>query len=120
MGDAIGYTAGGHSFNIYEEEEGAFVTSGCTPCHTDTEAVELIEAFQPEIEALVAELAALLEAKGIYNPAGTSGTAVPGTYTNNVVGAYWNYKSIIEDRSGGVHNPKFVKRILEKSIESLQ
>jgi hypothetical protein len=120
MGDAIGYTAGGHSFNIYDGEEGAWVTSGCAPCHTADEAVDLIEGFQPEIEALVEELGTLLVAKGIYNPEGTSGTAVPGTYTNDVAGAYWNYKSVTEDRSGGVHNPKFVKRILEQSISVLQ
>jgi len=120
MAEPIGYTAGGHSFNIYDSFEGDYNVAGCTGCHTADEALELIEAFHPEIEALLTELGTLLETAGIYNPAGTSGTAVPGDYTNDVAGVYWNYKSIKEDRSLGVHNPKFVKRILEQSIASLQ
>ena len=118
MGNAIGFTAGGHSFNIYDEEEDTYVTSGCAPCHTATEADEYIRAFQPEIEALETQLGELLATAGIYNP--TTGLAVPGTYTNKVAGAYWNYKSVVSDGSMGVHNPKFVKRILEQSIASLQ
>jgi hypothetical protein len=49
------------------------------------------------------------------------GAAVPGTYTNRVAGACWNFRTIaVEDRSMGIHNPKFVKRLLQNSIESLQ
>lgn len=120
MADPIGYTAGGHSFNMYDDYEGEYNVAGCTPCHTTDEAIEAIEALHPEIEALLAELGTLLEAAGIYNPAGTSGYAIKGDFPNKVAGAYWNWISIEEDRSLGVHNPKFVKRILEKSIESLQ
>jgi hypothetical protein len=66
------------------------------------------------------ELGTLLQTAGIYNPAGTSGTAVKGDYPTKVVGAYWNFITIIEDKSQGVHNPKFVEKILENSIASLQ
>jgi hypothetical protein len=123
MADPIGYTSGGHSFNVYDEEEGTFNVAGCQStvgCHTEDEALEIVESFQAEIEVLLAQLGTELEAEGIYNPSSTSGFAVPGTYTNKVVGAYWNWISIEEDRSMGVHNPKFVKRLLEKSIASLQ
>jgi hypothetical protein len=120
MADPIGYTAGGHSFNMYDDYEGEYNVAGCVPCHTEEEAVTLIEEFHPEIEALLLELGTILEAEGIYNPNSTSGYAVPGTYTNELAGCYWNFISIEEDRSLGVHNPKFVKRILEQSILALQ
>jgi nitrate/TMAO reductase-like tetraheme cytochrome c subunit len=118
MGEAIGYYAGGHTFSIYSEEEEAYVTSGCVPCHTATEAVDLTIAFKAEIEELYNQLGVLLVDAGILNT--TTGLAKPGTYTNNVAGAFWNYKSVYSDHSMGVHNPKFVKRILEQSILSLQ
>jgi hypothetical protein len=68
----------------------------------------------------MAQLGVLLEAAGIYNPASTSGYAIPGTYTNKIAGAYWNWISITEDRSLGVHNPKFVERILDNTIADIQ
>jgi hypothetical protein len=47
MASPIGYTAGGHSFNIYDEYEGEYNVAGCTDCHTADEAIELIEGFHP-------------------------------------------------------------------------
>jgi hypothetical protein len=121
MADAIGYNAGGHTFNIYDEEEGNFNLAGCASCHSDEDALLAdIESLQTEVTDKLAQLGVLLEAAGIYNPAGTSGYAVKGDYTTKIVGAYWNWISITEDRSLGVHNPKFVTRILDNTIASLQ
>jgi hypothetical protein len=121
MASPIGFTAGGHSFNMYDDFEGEYNLAGCVSCHPgDGEAEGLIEELHPEIEASLAELGALLQAAGIYNPESTSGYAVPGDYTNKLAGAYWNFISIEEDRSLGVHNPKFVKKILDNTIASLQ
>lgn len=118
MAAPVGYYSGGHTFKMRSEYDDEINTAGCAPCHTDAEAVQLTEEFQPVIQALKDELKALLIAAGIYNEA--TGLAKPGTYTNNVAGAFWNYKSVDSDHSLGVHNPKFVKRILENSIASLQ
>jgi len=123
MTDAFGSQAGGHSFNITYEYHGSteYNLVGCVDCHGSTDDAEAaIEEFEPEFEALLTELGTLLQAAGIYNPAGTSGTAVTGTYTNKVAGAYWNFITLEEDRSMGIHNPKFTKKILENSIASLQ
>jgi len=120
MASAMGYGAGGHTFNVYDEEEGSFNLAGCTPCHTEEEAQANIDDLQANVTALLTELGTQLEAAGIYNPAGTGGTAVKGDYPNKIVGAYWNFISIIEDKSLGVHNPKFVEKILENTILSLQ
>lgn len=120
MASAVGYDAGGHSFRMFNEYEGELNLAGCEECHPDGEAGTLTEDLHLEVEALLAELGTLLVEAGIYNPEGTSGYAVKGTYTNTVAGAYWNFISIEEDRSLGVHNPRFVKKILENTIASLQ
>lgn len=120
MASAMGYYSGGHTFNVYSVDEGAFNLNGCTPCHTAEEAQSNIDNLQAEVTDLLAQLGVLLQAQGIYNPNGTSGTAVKGDYPNKIVGAYWNMQSVIEDKSLGVHNPKFVKLVLENSIASLQ
>jgi hypothetical protein len=121
MADAMGYDAGGHTFNIYNEEEGTLNFAGCTTCHADEDALAAdVEALQTSVTDKMAQLGTLLEAAGIYNPASTSGYAVPGTYTNKVAGAYWNWISLTEDRSLGVHNPNFVGKILDNTIASLQ
>ena len=120
MASAVGYYSGGHTWKVYSSEEGSYNLAGCAPCHTAAEAQSNIDALQPEITDLLTQLGALLQTAGIYNPNGTSGTAVKGKYTNKVAGAYWNMESVIEDKSLGVHNPKFVRLILQNSIASLQ
>jgi hypothetical protein len=118
MASAVGYATGGHSFNVADEEEG-LNTNGCLDCHTATEAGDAVEALQAEVQGLLDQLGVKLEAAGIYNPNGTSGYAVKGDYSNKVAGAYWNYISIREDKSLGVHNPKFVRTLLTNSFNSL-
>lgn len=118
MASAIGYTSGGHSFNIWDEMEGEYNVNGCLECHTAEEAVTITEELHAEVEILLTELRTLLEAAGIYNP--STGLAKTGDYTNKIAGAFWNYKSVESDHSLGVHNPKFVKKILENTIASLQ
>jgi hypothetical protein len=118
MASPIGFTAGGHSFNMYDEEEAAYNFAGCVACHTDEDVLaEDLTVLQDSVAAKMTRLGDLLVAKGIYNPASTSGYAIPGTYTNDVAGAYWNFISILEDRSEGVHNPTFVLQLLDNSID---
>jgi nitrate/TMAO reductase-like tetraheme cytochrome c subunit len=118
MASAMGYYAGGHTFKVYSEEEGAYNLVGCVPCHTEEEAQANIDGLQANVTMLLAELDILLEANGIYNPA--TGQANKGKYTNKVAGAYWNRVSVVNDKSMGIHNPKFVEKILENTIASLQ
>jgi len=46
--------------------------------------------------------------------------AVPGIYSPQVAQATWNYITLIEDRSQGVHNPNYTKALLKNSIEALE
>ena len=86
---------------MFNEYEGELNLAGCEECHPDGEAGTLTEELHVEVEALLAELGTLLVEAGIYNPEGTAGYAIKGTYTNTVAGAYWNFISIEEDRSLG-------------------
>jgi len=93
--------------------------TACTGCHADAEDFD-INGTQTEVEELLAELEGLLEAKGML----LDGEPVEGDgvyYAEADAKALWNYILIaLEDGSDGVHNPTYVKALLEASIEWLQ
>ena len=119
MATPYGVQAGGHTMKTGYEYHGEIEpnTAGCESCHAGIESFD-IGNTQTEVEELLAELAALLVEAGIMTEAG--GSAVKGTYSSDVAGARMNYQMCLEDRSDGVHNPKYVKALLTNSIESLQ
>ncbi len=41
---------------------------------------------------------------------------VVGQYDRNVYSAFWNYMTVMEDQSGGVHNPPYLEALLDASI----
>jgi hypothetical protein len=92
--------------------------AGCLGCHTAEEAIQKVEELQPEIEALLAELKTELDAKGITTEGSDNSNS--GTYPATVAAACLNYKAIVEDRSLGVHNPTYIKGVLNNSIAALQ
>ena len=43
------------------------------------------------------------------------------TVSADYAGALWNWRFLtVEDRSKGVHNPKYAKAMLQNAIEALQ
>jgi hypothetical protein len=52
-----------------------------------------------------------------YHPGETDVHPNPGTYSEELAGATWNYMIVYEDHSHGIHNPSWTKAILEKAIE---
>jgi hypothetical protein len=95
-------------------------TASCntTGCHGEEEDVQaLTEEFQAEIAGLLTELKMKLDATGIT--AEGSDNSVPGTYSGTVGGACLNYKALTEDKSLGVHNPKYIKKLLQNTIAAL-
>ncbi len=121
MAEPYGAQAGGHTMNVGYEYHGAMelLTSGCIECHTDEESlITKTEELQTEISGLLVDLKLLLDAAGIT--ADGSDSSIPGTYAPEVAGACLNYKALTEDRSLGVHNPTYIKKVLENSIAALQ
>ncbi len=119
MADAYGKQAGGHTMSMAYEYHGHEVANvaACGSCHSDVEDFD-VNGTVTEIQALADELQGLLLAEGLLDE---DGYAVTGTYTSAQAGALWNYRMVVlEDRSGGVHNPGYAKFLLETGIDALK
>jgi hypothetical protein len=121
MAEAYGTQSGGHTMWMGYDYHGSTVlnTAGCeaSGCHAGEDVQAMTEEFQAEISTLLAELKVKLDAAGIT--AEGSDNSVNGTYPGVVAGACLNYKALTEDKSLGVHNPKYIKKLLENSIAAL-
>ena len=121
MSDAYGTQAGGHTMWMGYDYHGQTVlnTGSCstTACHEGEDIQVLTEEFQGEIAGLLAELKLKLDATGITVEG--SDAPVPGTYSGTIAGACINYKALTEDKSLGVHNPKYIKKLLQNTIVAL-
>ncbi len=99
----------------------------CKTCHTSATSFD-VNGGKTRVEGLIASLKSALVAKGVIDATGA--LTKPGgktiSATNPLVlpiaqaGAYWNYINLIEDRSNGIHNPKYIEAVLKNSIEALQ
>lgn len=91
------------------------IESPCVECHGEDFD---LDSKQAEIEALIAQVGDLLKAKGLLDEAGHP---VVGVYPAAQAAALWNYIFIsIEDGSLGVHNPPYIKALLEAAVAALQ
>jgi hypothetical protein len=121
MATPYGYMAGGHQMGLaYSQHGGAekLLTTGCLTCHSSaTTLTSLLTALQTDVEDKLAELKVQLIAAGIYNTA--TDLAMAGTFKANVVLAYINYNAVEEDKSMGVHNPGYIKELLDNSIAAM-
>ncbi len=117
MQEAFGRQSGGHTMKMEYEYHGVteMNTAGCQSCHDGIEDFDVNGAVT-DLAALGAQLETMLINDGLLT---ASGSAVAGTYSANKAGALFNYRMIfIEDRSGGVHNPKYAKALIQNSIDA--
>jgi hypothetical protein len=87
----------------------------CQGCHADAESYD-VNGMQTAVDARMAELATALQAAGLLDE---TGTPVEGTYEEAQAIALWNYGTILEDASRGVHNPNYVNALLDAAFEAL-
>ncbi len=87
----------------------------CQECHADAENYD-INGAQTAVEERMAELQTALQAAGLLDE---EGTPVPGTYDEAQSTALWNYETILEDASRGVHNPNYVNAMLDAAFAAL-
>jgi hypothetical protein len=111
---------GGHSFNMVWGEDEILNTAACERCHGAVEDFSEVRAGTPFCQDSVAALAAdlrtrLLTAKLITV---ADGLATPAKEMASVdsCGAVYNLMLYQEDRSGGVHNPKYISGLLKSAI----
>jgi mono/diheme cytochrome c family protein len=126
MGDATAVEEGGHSW--------AFVESLCIQCHGAVPgSSNSFTNDYPELFGL------LTQVEGI-DPDGNpitgilyeefdeddEGILVRSVYANEGVWpdvaamAAWNYKTVQEDQSRGIHNPKYTEALMKNSIEAVR
>lgn len=104
--------AGGHSWHPN--------LNSCTGCHpgaTDFDMNDRQTITQEKLD----ELRDLLMARGVieFVEADQAYEPVTGTYPMVEVQAYFNWIGITEDRSLGVHNPRYITALLNNTIEAL-
>ena len=102
MAESSDTLEGGHTWMPSEES--------CSACHGATPPTEAAD-FTTDMATLkqqLIDLGILLEDNYV----------VPGTYPSIQAQAVWNYRTLLEDRSNGVHNPDYSKALLKNSIEA--
>jgi hypothetical protein len=126
MGESEDPEIGGHSWNHIE--------SNCITCHgaVPGSSNSYINDY-PELFAL------LRQVKGT-DPDGNPITGIvyeefdeddegilvrsvystPGVWPDVAAMAAWNYKTVYEDQSRGIHNPKYTEALLKNSIQAVQ
>jgi len=109
MGESADAAEGTHTWKANEES--------CTTCHTNGAPSEVTD-----FAADFLTLHNLLEGKGYITATGSvvASSGTPLIVPVKDAQAIWNYKTLEEDKSEGVHNPKYAKALLKNSIEALQ
>lgn len=126
MAEAYGTQAGGHTWNLSYSYHGSSVYTepeSCATCHGST-ADDLPTTYgtvNTEVETLLTSLGTELVNAGVIQ-AGTLYLAVDANgdvlqQSEEHLAAATNYIAIEEDRSLGVHNPVYVRAILENTLE---
>lgn len=92
----------------------------CTTCHPGVTDFD-INNRQTDTQALLVELRDLLLGLGVIEWVAEDEAYEPvlGTYPMVQAQAFYNWIGLTEDRSLGVHNPRFVEALLSNSIEAL-
>lgn len=121
--------SGGHTFSM-KTPEGDDNVASCAPCHSfdSFAAVELDlngvkdhdgdgtdEGLQDEVHGLLEQILALIPQDESGHPAITDSTV-----TLVQAQAAYNYLAIEEDRSMGMHNPKFAVELLQVTLAQLK
>ena len=116
MGESDDMDEGGHTW--------APTLNSCTTCHTGMTAIpDAIADFDTDFQTLHNLLVAagyidqdgyVLGASGAW-ASSSNPLVVPVAHAQ----AIWNYKTLAEDNSQGIHNPQYTRALLANSIEAL-
>lgn len=120
MATAYGKQSGGHTLKMAYDYHGSMVdnVAGCLECHSAALEDFSFLGTQATVQAKLDELETLLQAKGILSPGGHY--ANKGTYSADVTAAFLNWFTVLEDKSMGIHNPRYVINVLTNTIETIK
>jgi Zn-finger protein len=113
-GKVVKTAQGGHSFIPS--------VKACNDCHGTSETNYDYSGVQTEVAALLEEIRDQLVELGVveYLEEDAAYEPIVGTYPMIQAQAYFNWIGIEEDRSLGVHNPKYVKALLLNTKQALE
>jgi hypothetical protein len=127
METSVGYTLGGHSWNMEWEGEENVESCNSVACH-DGEITDFnpmadedydddgnIEGVQDEIDGLVAQLKDKLTAANLLDSEGDPVARVVATADS--AGAVYNYEFVLGEGSMGIHNTKYAVGLLQSSLD---
>jgi hypothetical protein len=128
-----GYDVGGHSWNM-EDEAGNNLTLVCRNCHSeigsrggdyddvrdgnDYDRDGTPNGFMTEVGGMLDSLGAILLARGLID--GTDHPVDTTVVDPNETGAVYNFLNVHEDRSHGVHNPRYTVQMLNWSWDYMK
>jgi len=115
---------GGHSFNMAYDTEGGEIlnTAACAKCHGEIDDFSEVGVgtglSQDDVDGLITDLQdRLVTANLITVGAGDGVTPNSITTSADSAGAVYNLLLAKNDRSEGVHNPKYIAGLLQSSID---
>lgn len=109
MGEPDGMEAGGHTWKPN--------VANCVQCHSDATSFD-IGGVQTEVQGMLDQLKGLLVAQKMLTA--NNNSPVPGTYDSVKAAALYNFLYVDQDRSLGVHNPGYIKKILQAGIDAMK
>ena len=134
MAESEDIELGGHSWNVFDD--------ACVRCHPAldeatgfTDDMTTLLALLQQVEGVAYEVDAetgdpVFDENGDYIPTtevvvgiirpGSESSTNSGIFSDVAAMAAWNYKSVYEDQSKGIHNPNYTKALLKNSIQALQ
>lgn len=92
--------------------------NACITCHTSGPPSE-VAGLAADMSTLETLLANVVSQDGTVTGIVLDGHSQAGTYTFKQAQAAWNYITVLEDKSNGVHNPAYTKALIRNSIEAI-
>ena len=122
-GKTEGKLAGGHTFRVITKGEGEpiFNNNACLKCHENI-SLPYVRQQQDTFKKLLNRLAALLPANAVESK--KAGEMVPkfpmDPGLNSIEAkASFNYYMVAKDGTFGIHNPRYIRSLLQASINAL-
>ena len=121
--DSLETLVGGHTFRVMTKGDSATVFNNfpCRPCHNEV-GLDFFRRSQTEVKELLISLAELLPQRPSRRDSTVTEPKYPAdsTLTEIQSKASYNYYMIQRDGTFGVHNPFYVRDLLNSSIDAVE
>lgn len=118
MGETTDGTDGAHTWHPTEN------TCSAVACHGSAGAPTEVSGYAADFQTLhdlLVEKKYISASGSVLGANGSNASSSnPNVVPLKVAQAIWNYKTLEEDRSNGIHNPAYAKALLKNSIEAAQ